>query len=179
MKRFPKFIRSLLIAIVLLTAVSVAIYAARRAWPSASSDISPLTMIVQPHDFTIRISANGELQSSESITIAVPFVPVQKLRIASVVADGRHVNKGDVLVEFDPTELDLEMLEHRSSLEMANQKITKGELAVGTEKTDITKDKKIAELELQKINEFLPRDEQIYSRREIIEGQLNKEFTEK
>ena len=179
MKRFPKLIRALLIAMVLLTAVSVAIYGARRAWPSVSSDVSPLTMTVQPHDFTIRISANGELQSSESLTIAVPFVPVQKLRIASVVADGRHVNKGDVLVEFDPTELDLEMLEHRSSLDMANQKITRGELAVGTEKSDISKDKKIAELELQKINEFLPRDEQIYSRRQIIEGQLDKEFTEK
>ncbi|HEX9004836.1 MAG TPA: HlyD family efflux transporter periplasmic adaptor subunit, partial [Blastocatellia bacterium] len=43
----------------------------------------------------------------------------------------------------------------------------------------ITKDKKIAELELQKINEFLPKDEQIYTRRQIIEGQLDKEFTEK
>jgi len=74
--------------------------------------------------------------------------------------------------------LDLEMLEHKSSLEAANQKITKGELASGTEKTDISKDKRIAELELQKINEFLPKDEKIYSRRQIIEGQLDKEFTE-
>ena len=31
---------------------------------------------------------------------------------------------------------------------------------------------------MQKINEFLPRDEQIYSRREMIEGQLDKSFTE-
>ena len=179
MKKFPKLLRIILPTIALLAGISIVIYAARRVWPSASTEVMPLVMTVEPRDFTIRISANGELQSSESMTIAVPFVPVQRLRIASVVADGRHVNKGDVLVEFDPTELDLEMLEHRSSLDMANQKITKGELAVGTEKTDITKDKKIAELELQKINEFLPRDEQIYSRRQIIEGQLDKEFTEK
>lgn len=167
-----------MIAVLLTALVSVVIYAARRAWPAASSEVLPLTMAIQPRDFTIRISANGELQSSESMTIAVPFVPVQRLRIAEVVADGRHVNKGDVLAEFDPTDLDLEMLEHRSSLNAANQKITKGELASGTEKTDITKDKRIAELELQKINEFLPKDEKIYSRRQIIEGQLDKEFTE-
>ncbi|MDX2040668.1 MAG: efflux RND transporter periplasmic adaptor subunit [Acidobacteriota bacterium] len=178
MKRLPKFIRTVLIAVLLTAAVSAVIYAARRAWPSASSEVLPLTMTIQPRDFTIRISANGELQSSESMTIAVPFVPVQRLRIAEVVADGRHVNKGDVLAEFDPTDLDLEMLEHRSSLNAANQKITKGELASGTEKTDISKDKRIAELELQKINEFLPKDEKIYSRRQIIEGQLDKEFTE-
>ncbi len=178
MKRLPKFIRTALIAALLTALISVVIYAARRAWPTASSEVLPLTTIIEPRDFTIRISANGELQSAESMTIAVPFVPVQRLRIASVVADGRHVNKGDVLVEFDPTELDLEMLEHRSSLEAANQKIAKGELASGTEKTDISKDKRIAELELQKINEFLPKDEKIFTRRQIIEGQLDKEFTE-
>ena len=178
MKKFSKLLRLLLIALVLTLAISGAIYAARRAWPAASSEVLPLTMAIQPRDFTIRIFASGELQSSESMTIAVPFVPVQRLRIAEVVADGRHVNKGDVLAEFDPTDLDLEMLEHRSSLNAANQKITKGELASGTEKTDISKDKRIAELELQKINEFLPKDEKIYSRRQIIEGQLDKEFTE-
>jgi RND family efflux transporter MFP subunit len=179
MKRLPKFIRTALIAVLLLAATTGAIYAARRVWPSTSSEVLPLTMAIQPRDFTIRISANGELQSSESMTIAVPFVPVERLKIAEVVNDGRHVTKGDVLVEFDQTDLDLQMLEHRSTLEAANQKITKGELAIGTEKTDITKDKKIAELELEKINEFLPRDQQIYTRRQIIEGQLDKEFTEK
>jgi RND family efflux transporter MFP subunit len=62
---------------------------------------------------------------------------------------------------------------------MTNQKITKGELGSNVEKTDIVKDKHIAELELQKINEFLPRDALIYSQRDIIEGQINKEFSEK
>lgn len=179
MKRFPKLIRTILIALVLLAAVSIAIYAARRAWPSTASEVMPLLVTLAPRDFTLRIHANGELQSAESMTIAVPFVPVQRLRIASVIADGRHVSKGDALVEFDPTELDLEKLEYRSTFAAAQQKINKGELAIGVEKTDITKDKRIAELELQKINEFLPRDEQIYSRRQMIEGQLDKEFTEK
>jgi HlyD family secretion protein len=179
MKRLPKSIRYGLIMFILLVGVSAVIYAARRAWPGSESEVLPLTTMIAPREYTLKITANGELQSTESKTIAVPFVPVQRLRIASVVADGRHVSKGDVLVEFDPTELDLEMLDHRSSLEAANQKISKGELAIGVEKTDISKEKKIAELELEKINEFLPQDELIYSRREIIEGQLNKEFTEK
>ncbi|MGH9841600.1 MAG: efflux RND transporter periplasmic adaptor subunit [Blastocatellia bacterium] len=178
MKRFPKFIRTILITIFTLAAISIVIYAARRAWPGTTAEVSPLTLAVEPRGFTIRISANGELQSSESMTIAVPFVPVNRLRISSVVPDGRHVNKGDVLVEFDQAELDLQMLEHRSTLEMSNQKLTKGELSANVEKTDIVKDKRIAELELQKLTEFLPRDEQIYKRREIIEAQLDKNFTE-
>jgi len=106
-------------------------------------------------------------------------VPVQRLRIAWAVPDGTHVKKGDVLIEFDPDELNLEMMAHRSDLQMALEKITRGGLANAGEKTDIVKDKRIAELELEKIIEFLPQDEQIYKRREIIEGQLDKDYTEK
>jgi len=178
MKRIPKPIRYAILTIMTLAAISIVIIAARRAWPQLSSETAPLMVRIEPRDFTVKIAANGELQSAQATAIGVPFVPVQRLRIASVVTDGSRVNKGDLLVEFDPTELDLEMLEHRSSLESANQKISKGDLAVGVEKTDIIKDKKIAELELAKIREFLPRDEKIYSRRQIIEGQLDQEFTE-
>src|SRR5262245_30021024 len=124
MKRLPKPIRYGLIAMVMLTAVSAAIYAARRAWPTATSEVLPITHPVQAGDFTLNIAADGELQSAESVAIAVPFVPVQRLRIASVVPDGHHVNKGEMLVEFDPAELDLEMLDHQSSLEAANQKLS-------------------------------------------------------
>ncbi len=177
--RLPKLARAALTTVVLTLAVSGAIYAAWRAWPSGSFEVTPLVVPVEPRDFTLKIYADGELQSSESMTIAVPFVPIERLRIASVVADGRHVNKGDTLVEFDNEELDLQMLEQRSNLEMANQKIAKGELGSNVEKTDIIKDKRIAEIELQKINEFLPRDAMIYSQREIIEGLINKEYSEK
>ncbi len=178
MKRINKPIRLAILSLAIVAVVSVAIYAARRAWLTGSTEVLPLTAVIEPRDFTLRITANGELQSSDSMAIAVPFVPVFRLRIASVVGDGRRVEKGEVLAEFDPSDLDLEALEHRSSLDAANQKITKGEMAVGVERTDIVKDKKIAELELAKINEFLPRDEQIYSRRQMIEGQLDKEYTE-
>jgi len=139
----------------------------------------PLTVVLQPGDFALRITANGELQSAESIAVAVPPVPVQRLRIGWAVPDGTHVKKGDVLIEFDPDELNLEVMAHRSDLQMALEKITRGGLANTSEKTDIVKDKRIAELELEKIIEFLPQDEQIYKRREIIEGQLDKDYTEK
>lgn len=176
-KKWFKRLRAILFTLILLAMTAVGIYAARRAWTSSNAPLSPLMMTIQPREFKLMISANGELQSEESLAIGMPPVPVFRLKIASVVSDGRHINKGDTLVEFDPAELDLQMLEQRSSLESANQKISKGELSVGVEKSDIVKDKKIAELELQKITEFQPRDELIYSQRQIIEGQLDRDFT--
>jgi multidrug efflux pump subunit AcrA (membrane-fusion protein) len=172
-------IRAIAVTASILFIATLGAYAGRLFLSGAGTELQPLTIELHPRDFDLAIPASGELQSSESKAIAVPVVPVNRLRIASVVPDGRHVSKGDVLIEFDPAELDLEALENRSDLEMANQKISKGELSNTVEKTDINKDKKIAELELRKINEFLPRDEQIYSRREIIEGQLDKSYTEK
>jgi HlyD family secretion protein len=166
-------------AVVAAAIVLVGIGAGARNFLSGDrSDLQPLTVELRPRDFEIVIPANGELQSSESLAVAVPNVPVERLRIASIVPDGRHVSKGDVLVEFDPAELDLEALTNRTSLEMTQQKINKGESSASVERTDISKDRKLAELELAKINEFLPKDEQIYSRREIIEGQLDKKYTE-
>ncbi len=179
MKRWRRNLRTLFITVAILAVISLAIYGARRALKTTVVELSPLTVRLQPKDFTLNISAKGELQSSQSMAVAVPPVPVNRLRIASVVPDGRYVNKGDMLVEFDPEELDLQARDHRSSLRMAEQKISKGELANTSEKTDIRKDRKVAELELRKINEFLPQDQQIYTRRQIIEGQLDKNYAEK
>ncbi len=179
MMKSPVRLQAILLTVAVLAIATLGIYAGHLVLAGADRDLSPLTIEILPRDLSLTILANGEMQSEESKAIAVPNVPVNRLRVASAVPEGRHVSKGDVLVEFDPAELDLEVLENRSNLEMTDQKISKGELAIGAEKTDIVKDKKIAELELRKINEFLPRDEQIYSRREIIEGQLDKSYTEK
>src|SRR5262245_6610668 len=179
MKRRHRVMRAIILSGLVVALASLAIYAGQRIWMRAVMDVSPLTVVIQSRDFELKMSSYGELQSTESQTIAVPPVPVDRLRIGWVAPDGRRVNKGDVLVEFDPAELNLQALEHQSSLAVADQKIAKGELLVGVEKADIVKDKRIAELELEKINEFLPRDPTLYSQREMIEGELNRGYTEK
>ena len=167
------------VAVVMTAGLSFSGYRGYRAWSQSEVQAGTLTMTLQPRDFTIRISANGELQSAESMAIAVPPVPVNQLRIASVVPDGRYVNKGDVLVEFDRTEIDLQVLEDNFDLKIANQKINKSEMAVGGEKSDITKDRKIAEMELAKISEFQPKNQEIFSYKDIIEGQIDKDYAAK
>ncbi len=109
-KKWFKRLRAILFTLILLAMTAVGIYAARRAWTSSNAPLSPLMMTIQPREFKLMISANGELQSEESLAIGMPPVPVFRLKIASVVSDGRHINKGDTLVEFDPAELDLQML---------------------------------------------------------------------
>jgi multidrug efflux pump subunit AcrA (membrane-fusion protein) len=174
-----KRIRVIVFTLLFLTLATAGIYAGYRALTGTASTVQPLTMKVDSKPFTLKIQAAGELQSSESVAVAVPNVPVHRLRISAIVGEGVRVNKGDVLAEFDPSELDLKIMEHRSEMETVVQKMSKGELASEVDRSDVIKDRKIAELELQKISEFLPRDEQVFAQREIIEGRLDKEYTEK
>jgi len=178
-KLLHKRIRLIVFMLTFIALATAGIYAGYRALTRTDSTLQPLTVKVEPKEFALKIQANGELQSAESVTVAVPNVPVYRLRIASVVAEGTRVNKGDVLVEFDPSELDLQVMEYRSEMEMVVHKINKGEMANEVDRADVITDRKIAQLELEKISEFLPRDEQVYARREIIEGRLDKEYTEK
>lgn len=174
-----KRVRLIVFTVIFLAMATAGIYAGYRALTESASILQPLTMKVDPKPFTLKIQATGELQSAESVAVAVPNVPVHRLRISSVVAEGVRVNKGDVLAEFDPSEIDLKIMEHRSEMEAVVQKMSKGELANEVDRADVVKDRKIAELELEKISEFLPRDEQVFAQREIIEGRLDKEYTEK
>src|ERR1044071_6386797 len=99
MRPLRKYLRRLFFIILILGLTSLGIYGGHRAWKRSSAELSPLSITLTAKEFTINIQANGELQSEESTAIAVPSVPVENLRIATVVPDGHHVEKGDVLVE--------------------------------------------------------------------------------
>ena len=172
-------VRSVLVTLVLAGLASLGIYAGQRALRATGPEFAPLTLRLEPRDFTIRISAAGEMQSTDSVAIGVPPAPIRSFRIAWVAPDGRYVEKGDLLVEFDPTELDLQVREQKSNLSASEQKISRGGLAVEGEKADIVKDRKIAQIELERLTEFLPRDPTLYSQRDIVEGALDKQYAER
>ncbi len=174
-----KKIVSFTVLILLLFAVGTVVFEQiKKFLIPAKAGFTPLTLQIKPQDFLLKIQAIGELQSAETIKILVPNVPAENLRIATLVPDGHSVKKGDLLVEFDPTELNLQFLEQKSNLEIANHKISKSELAAEVDKSDIIKDKKVSQLELEKISQFQPKDESIYTRRQILEGELNKDYTQ-
>lgn len=179
MKTLKKFFSITLIIIPLSLGGMVGFRQIQQFLLPAKAVYVPLTLQLAPQDFVVKIQAAGELQSSETTKLVVPNVPAQNLRIATVAADGSYVNKGDSLVEFDPTELNLQFLAQKSNLEIANHKINKSELAAEVDKSDLVKEKQVSQLELENISQFQPKNELIYSKRQILEGELNKDYTEK
>lgn len=179
MKKLKKFFSLSFLFLLLVAIGAVAFQPVKKFLTPTQTEFTPITLSIKPQDFLVKIQADGELQSAETTKILVPNVPAQNLRIASLVGDGRSVKKGDLLIEFDPTELNLQFLEQKSNLQIANYKINKSELAAEVDKSDLIKDKKVSELELENISQFQPRDEMIYTRRQILEGELNKDYTQK
>jgi multidrug efflux pump subunit AcrA (membrane-fusion protein) len=59
---------------------------------------------VSQGEFTISLTRSGEILAERSITVSAPSVG-EKLLITRLTPEGTFVKKGDLLVQFDPTDL--------------------------------------------------------------------------
>lgn len=129
--------------------------------------------------FQVVVRAGGELIAPNASPIAVPPVPTGALKIKKVVAEGAMVEKGDVIIVFDDTQLNIDLKNHTATFRSAERKIDKTHIEWGIESGSIEVMKNIAELERTYASEFKLTDGGIYSRREILESELDKQYAEK
>jgi HlyD family secretion protein len=118
------------------------------------------TALVQRGAVELRVVANGELRPPLTATLVAP--PVSgTLQIVKLLQSGTQVKKGDVVVEFDPSEQEYNLEQAQSQLREAEQQIIKNKadaaVQAAQDKVDLLKaafDVRRAELEVQK-NELL------------------------
>lgn len=72
---------------------------------------------VQQGEFVIDLKESGRLRAENSESISAPPIRVP-LQIISLVPEGSVVEKGDTLIQFDPTELEQRLDEYRSELDL-------------------------------------------------------------
>jgi HlyD family secretion protein len=154
-------------------------------WAATSRRLTKLTMLFAPSSaeavtytvkksaFTVTVPANGELEAATATQISVPNVRTGGLKVFWIVRDGSLVKKGDTLVEFDASELLQQMDETENNLTAALRQIEASVLRGNAETEHIVVDRQIAEMELDKAQTQAPRDAEIFSRNQIIEGELN------
>jgi HlyD family secretion protein len=148
------------VAAVVLSAVVGVLAAARRAAPAASSDEIP-TSRVKHGDLDMTVYANGELRATRSQILTAPPIGGGALQITHLLHTGTPVKKGDLVMEFDPTEQRYKLEQSRSELLQAEQEITKAKadaaVTAAQDKVALLKarfDVRRAELDVQK-NELL------------------------
>ncbi len=88
----------------------------------------------------VKIHLIGELRPSRTAMVVAPPVAGGTLQIVSLARTGTIVKKGDIVVEFDPSEQEYNLEQSKSQLEEAEQQIkkTKADQAVRVAKEQVT-----------------------------------------
>ena len=154
MKRWRLIICGI-VAAVLIAAIGVTA-AVRRGNVSASADDIPFAY-VRLGELDLKVYTIGELKANHSITLSAPPIGGGSLQITKLLHTGTAVKKGDVIIEFDPSEQVYKMEQSRSELQQAEQDIIKAKndaaVQAAQDKVALLKarfDVRRSELEVQK-----------------------------
>ena len=121
------------------------------------------TATVKEADVQLKVLTTGALRTKESKVIAAPAIGGGILQIIKLARFGAPAHKGEVVLEFDPSEQEYNLAQNRSDFQQAEQEIVKAkaDAAVQTaeDQTALLKAKynvRRAELEVSK-NELLSK----------------------
>ena len=93
--------------------------------------------------------------------------------IGWIAEDGSEVREGDLLVQFDSTDLENELLETRDELEQTlrrrDQRLQQEETALA----NLQRDAQMADRQLEYARTFQSKDPEIFSRQEIIKSEID------
>jgi HlyD family secretion protein len=143
-------------AFVVLCAVVGVVAAVRRATPTVESGTIP-TSRVKRGDLEMTVNATGELRAIHMETMTAPPIGGGSLEITRLLHTGTVVKKGDLVMEFDPSEQLFKLEQNRSELLQAEQEISKAKadaaVVAAQDKVAMLKahfDVRRAELDVQK-----------------------------
>ena len=143
------------LAAILVGAVAVVAAARRSSIPASDGEI-PVGQ-VKRGDMELKVVVTGELRANHTITLTAPPVGGGALQITQLSHTGVPVKKGDIVIEFDPSEQRYKLEQNRSELLQADQEITKAKadaaVLAAQDKVALLKDRfdvRRAELDVQK-----------------------------
>lgn len=114
--------------LLLIPVLGVLLYGAipknRPAEPAGTSGDVPLVR-AQLGDLDFRIQTNGEIRSESFASLTAPPVSGGGLQITKLLPSGSVVKKGDIVIEFDPSEQEYLLETNRSELLQAEETIKK------------------------------------------------------
>jgi len=153
MKRWPTI--AFFSAIVVIGGIGLTRAARSRQITSSVGDIP--TSVVKRRELDLKVYTTGELKSQNPVAMSAPAIAGGSLQITHLLHTGTPVKKGDIVIEFDPSEQRYKLEQSRSELQEAEQDIVKAkadaEVQAAQDKVALLKaryDVRQAQLEVQK-----------------------------
>jgi HlyD family secretion protein len=126
--------------------------------------------MVKQGEFVISVTESGELKSASNFTFVTPRV-YGKLQIVRLAPEGTTVKEGDLLVQFDPTEMIKKMSDKQNELSIAEsdlRKVKADQLAnMATREAEVDNNRisfELAKLKMEKVkfeSESLQKETQL------------------
>lgn len=142
---------------------------------SAAPDATP-TVVVKQQPFVRRVTAEGNLRAVKATPLVAPNLgdAAGPMKIAWIADDGVNVKKDDVVVRFDPTDPEKQLRDGQADLESADARLGEENLKSKTAVADRERTADLAGKELIQTKQFQNKDQEIFSRNQIIEGEIDE-----
>lgn len=132
------------------------------------------TFKVEPIQFTRRVTAEGTLKAVKATPVTAPHDAPQALKVSWIADDGMLLKKDDVIVRFDATEFENMLLRGREDRTTASNKLNKAGAESGATRTNLKRDAKQAQAELDAAKRFTFDDAEVFSRYARIEAEVDQ-----
>lgn len=149
------------------------------ACSSTASTHEVPTVTVARENFERRVLADGYLEAAEASPITAPQDSQTPMKIAWIAEEGANIGAGEVVVRFDPTEMQRQLRDSLGDLESALLSIEK-ERELGSS-TLSKRDRAAAQAqrEIESAKTFRLDDNQdAFARQELIDAQIDIELAE-
>lgn len=145
---------------------------------SAPPEDTVLSVKVERGVFNFAIPAKGELVSAREVPITSPAGNIGTLTLAWLAEENSLVKKGEVVARFDGSEHELQR--ERALLELRKNQLSKGvtERSLNQSQFSIEQQSRVVNEEMAIAEQFTVDDLMVYSKNEIIDQMLNKEYLE-
>lgn len=126
--------------------------------------------------FVRRVVAEGVLKAVAATPLAAPHEAEGSMKIAWLVPDGSRVRKDDVVVRFDPTDLEKKLADSESDRATAESRLAGARASSQGELRNLERDAELARRELELAGRFEAKDPVIFSKQQIIESEIDQEL---
>jgi RND family efflux transporter MFP subunit len=129
--------------------------------------------------FTRTVMADGFLEAETTTPITAPTEARNPHTIAWLAPDGKRVQAGDVVIRFDPSEAERNLLDGRAERSAAEQRMERQTVQSAANAANLERLAGMAGLELDYASKFQSKDAEIFSRSAIIESEIDQDLAKK
>jgi multidrug efflux pump subunit AcrA (membrane-fusion protein) len=131
---------------------------------------------VRRGEFVRTVVADGNLKAVTATPLGAPVEIRRPMKIAWLAPDGSVVRQGDVVIRFDPTEMENTLRDGTAEKETVENDMVRKRTQDGAELQNLDRDADLAGLELEYSKTFQSKDPEIFSRSEIIESEIDEKL---